>query len=184
MHTGSVVPEEDDPFADDFMIPVGDGFAPHHQRPAPAVVFQSGASSVGSVEPPPYTRYPELPKPEDVGAPLAIHPSNGDSGIDVGREGDGEERRNSRPVLAAVPVVAAEGGLLGGAGIMGGVAGDGDRGDPGDDDGSGAIKEWQQKRILGFKFRAVVVGVAIGLVVLLAVGLGVGLGVGLKSSSS
>lgn len=167
--------EEDDPFADGFMIPVGDGFAPHHQRPPPALVFPPGANSVGGVEPPPYTRYPDQPKPEDdVGVPLEMHPSNGDSGIDVGRVGE-EDRRNSRQVLAAVDGV----GLLGGAGLVGGG---GDRGDP-DDDGSGARKEWEQKRVLGFKLRAIVLGVAIALVVLLAVGLGVGLGIGLKPSA-
>lgn len=165
VHTGSVVPEEDDPFADDFMVPVGDGFAPHHQRPQAAMVFPSGASSVGSVEPPPYTRYP---KPEEVGTPLM---QNGDSGVDVGAAFD-EDMRSRRAAAEA----SGGAGLLGGAGMVGG--GSGDRADG---DASGASKEWRQKRVLGFRLPATM---AIALVVLLAVGLGVGLGLGLKTSSA
>lgn len=159
------MPEEDDPFADDFVIPVGDGFAPHHQRPQAAMVFPSSASSVGSVEPPPYTRYP---KPEEVGAPLM---QNGDSGVDVG-SGLDEDARIRRAALEA----SGGAGLLGGADMIGGGGGDG-----GGDDGSGASKEWRQKRVLGFRLPAMIV---IALVVLLAVGLGVGLGLGLKDYSA
>lgn len=50
-----------------------------------------------------------------------------------------------------------------------------------DNDGSGASKEWRQKRVFGFRLPATM---AIALVLLLAVGLGVGLGLGLKSSSA
>lgn len=168
VYTGSVVPEEDDPFADDFMIPVGDGFAPHHQRPQVAAMgmgmrFPSGPSSVGSVEPPPYTRYP---KPEEVGTPLM---QNGDSGIDVGATLDGD-RRDHREAAGGVGL------LLGGGG--GGGGGDGRMMD---NDGSGASKEWRQKRVFGFRLPATM---AIALVLLLAVGLGVGLGLGLKNSSA
>lgn len=162
VYNGSVVPEEDDdPFADDFMIPVGDGFAPHHQRAAAAAMgFPAAPSSVGSIEPPPYTRYP---KPEEVGAPL-MH--NGDSGVDVGRVD--EDRRNRGG--SALETAGGSGLLVGSADMMGR-----------DIDASGASKEWRQKRVLGFRLPA---AVAVALVVLLAVGLGVGLGLGLKTSAA
>lgn len=160
--------EDDDPFADDFMIPVGDGFAPHHhnhhQRGA-AMGFPAAPSSVGSLEPPPYTRYP---KPEEVGAPLMYH---GDSGVDVGDVGVragvslGEDRRNHGGFPQGT---AGSAGLLAGADMMGH-----------DGDASGASKEWRQKRVFGFRLPA---AIAVALVVLLAVG--VGLGVGLKASAS
>lgn len=167
----------DDPFADDFMIPVADGFALHHQIPPPALVFPSG-SSVGSIEPPPYTRYPEQPKPEEPGATLIQQVSNGDSGIDVGQDAE-EGRRGSRhgglaPVVGGVELIA-------GAGRIGGRGGGG--GEP-DDDGSGARKEWNERRWMGFKLKVVILGLAIGLLVLLAVGLGAGLGVGLNHGAS
>lgn len=150
--------EDDDPFADGFIIPVGDGFAPHHQRAA-AMGFPAAPSSVGSIEPPPYTRYP---KPEEVGAPL-MH--NGDSGVDVGGVSGAEDRRNHGSALGS----AGGAGLLVGADMM-------DR--DGDDDASGASKEWMQKRVFGFRLLAVM---AVALVLLLAIG--VGLGVGLKASA-
>ncbi|KAH0604282.1 uncharacterized protein H6S33_006659 [Morchella sextelata] len=175
---GSVVPEEedggmDDPFADDFGIPVNDGFAPH--RPPPAVVFPSGASSLRNVEPPPYTKYPDQPKPEVVGVPLRLQVSNGDSGIDVGRdEEDEEERRRRAGALAATGAV----GLLAANRDQGG-----DGGEP-DDGGGGHLKEWDEKRWMGFRTKTVLMGVAIAIVILLAVGLGVGLGVGLHHAQA
>jgi len=160
VHSNSDIGEHD-PFGDGFEIPVGDGFAPHHQRQPP---------SIASTEPPPYSMYPDQPplKPEERGIAADVQ-SNPDSGFSVG-----EDRRDSR-----VGILPSAGGA--GAGQAIGVNGGG----PDNlDDGSGAAKEWKEKRWLGVKARVIILGLGIGLVLLLAVGLGVGLGMGLRKSST
>jgi len=161
VHSNSDIGEHNhDPFGDGFEIPVGDGFAPHHQRQPP---------SIASTEPPPYSMYPDQPplKPEERGIVADVQ-SNPDSGFSAG-----EDRRDSRVVILS-PV----GGT--GAGQARGVNGGG----PDNlDDGSGAAKEWKEKRWLGVKARIILLGLGMGLMLLLAVGLGVGLGMGLKKSS-
>jgi len=114
--------------------------------------------------------YPDQPplKPEERGIAADVQ-SNPDSGFSVG-----EDRRDSR-----VGILPSAGGA--GAGQAIGVNGGG----PDNlDDGSGAAKEWKEKRWLGVKARVIILGLGIGLVLLLAVGLGVGLGMGLRKSST
>ncbi|CAZ82581.1 unnamed protein product [Tuber melanosporum] len=117
--------------------------------------------------------YPDQPppKPEERGIAADVQ-SNPDSGFSLGEDAD--DRSESRMV-----VLAPVGGTI--AGQITGVNGGG----PDNlDDGSGATKEWKEKRWLGIKARVIILGLGIGLMVLLAVGLGVGLGVGLRKSSS
>ncbi|CUS13571.1 unnamed protein product [Tuber aestivum] len=163
VHSNSDI-SEPDPFGDGFEIPVGDGFAPHHQIQPP---------SIASTEPPPYSMYPDqLPsKPEERGI-VADFRSNSDSGFSMGEDAEGH--RDTRMVIPPLVVGADAGQVVGANG----------RGSRHPDDRSGAAKEWKEKRWLGIKARIVVLGLGIGLLVLLAVGLGVGLGMGLRKSSS
>ncbi|KAG0638546.1 hypothetical protein HOY80DRAFT_887771 [Tuber brumale] len=113
--------------------------------------------------------YPDQPppKPEERGIAADVQ-SNPDSGFSIGEDAD--DRSESRMVILA-PVGGQAVGVNGG-------------GPDNLDDGSGAAKEWKEKRWLGIKARVIILGFGIGLMVLLAVGLGVGLGVGLRKSSS
>ncbi|PUU73203.1 hypothetical protein B9Z19DRAFT_1005599 [Tuber borchii] len=113
--------------------------------------------------------YPDQPplKPEERGIVADVQ-SNPDSGFSAG-----EDRRDSRMViLSPVGGTGAEQAM----GVNGG-------GPDNLDDGSGAAKEWKEKRWLGVKARIILLGLGMGLMLLLAVGLGVGLGMGLKKSS-
>ncbi|RPB01968.1 hypothetical protein L873DRAFT_1674913, partial [Choiromyces venosus 120613-1] len=121
--------------------------------------------------------YPDPPplKPEERGIAADIQ-SNPDSGVSVGE--DAEDHRDSGMVIIA-PV-----GGIGAGQVMGENGGGGSGGLGNLDDGSGAAKEWKEKRWLGIKAKVIILGLGIGMMVLLSIGLGVGLGMGLRKSSS
>jgi hypothetical protein len=175
--------EEGDPFGDSFEMPVGDGFAPHNQRPqtSSAVSHISRTGSFGSL-PPPYTQYAGAaghisPKPEDVEeGDLGVARASvlqSDSGVALG---EGGPRRRSRRAgaVAVVPVDV-------GNGVDSNATANADpNGDP--NDTNGAAKEWRNKRLFGGRLWIIVLAGIVALLVGIAVGLGVGLGIGLQKA--
>jgi len=158
--------DEADPFGDGFEVPVGDGFAPHAQRPVTSSVA-SDSGSFGSL-PPPYTQYPGYiaPKPEDseIDLGVAVMEPVAGSGVPSAEDEGMRRRRESRRV----------------APIGGGIP---EGGNDVDRDASGAAKEWHQKKLLGSRGWLVVLAAIVALLIGIAVGLGVGLGIAHKSNS-
>jgi hypothetical protein len=170
--------DEGDPFGDSFEMPVGDGFAPHAQRPhtSSAVSHISRTGSFGSL-PPPYTQYAghTSPKPEDgeEGDLGVVRASVSDSGV-----GEGVQRRRSRRVGAAAVVP-----LPVGNGVVPNANADANA-NANANDTSGADKEWRNKRLFGGRLWIIVLAGIIALLVGIAVGLGVGLGIGLQKAKA
>ncbi|KAA8905053.1 hypothetical protein FN846DRAFT_779156 [Sphaerosporella brunnea] len=159
-------------------MPVGDGFAPHSQRPpiSSAASHISHTGSFGSL-PPPYTQYPGhiSPKPEDDEVDLgAARPfaSQLDPGASMG-DGEARRRRSRRVVAGAVVEVPDADAVSVGGGS-----------DPHANDESGAVKEWKDKRLFGGRLWVIILAGLAALLVGIAVGLGVGLGIGLQKAKA
>ncbi|KAI5788395.1 hypothetical protein EDC01DRAFT_163273 [Geopyxis carbonaria] len=178
----SELDEVEDPFIDGFVVPVGDGFAPHRVPRGPS---SSAASDVGTISlPPPYTQYAELqaPKPEHGVGIIAMRSAHSSGNSASSILGDSEGQRQSRGAGVVLPAIGV--GVADGQGVgTGAGAGAGAENESGADH-SGAHKEWKEKKWMGGRIWVMVASGLVALLVGLAVGLGVGLGIGYKKGSS